>query len=91
MTTRRAAWKVPARFAPVAFAFFMSVLVAFLMCVALTVINTGVDGDFLLRVLRSYAVAWPVAFTSVLATRPLVLKLVSLTVNTPGLPVTRDK
>jgi hypothetical protein len=84
MTSRSAPWKLPARFAPVAFAFFMSVLVAFVMSLAITAISTGLDGDFLLRVLRSYAAAWPVAFASVLAARPLVLKLVALTVAAAG-------
>lgn len=83
MTLLPATWKIPARFTPVVFAFFMSVLVAFLMSVAMTALNTGLQGGFLLRVLRNYAVAWPVAFASVLATRRLVLKLVALTVDGP--------
>ena len=81
MTLLPAKRKVPARFTPVVFAFFMSVLVAFLMSAAMTAMNTGLQGGFLLRVLRNYAVAWPVAFASVLATRPLVLRLVALTVD----------
>ncbi|MES2482201.1 MAG: DUF2798 domain-containing protein [Pseudomonadota bacterium] len=84
MTTRPAFWKLPARFAPVAFAFFMSVLVAFVMSLAITAMNIGLADGFLLRVLRSYAAAWPVAFVSVLAARPLVLKLVALTVAGAG-------
>lgn len=83
MTLRRVSWKVPARFAPVAFAFFMSVLVAFLISLAVTAVNHGLRDGYLLRVLSSYAAAWPVAFISVLAVRPLVLKLVALTVAAP--------
>ena len=71
MTSRPSFWKVPARFAPVAFAFFMSVMVAFVMSLAITAMNTGLEDGYLLRVLRSYAAAWPVAFVSVLAARPL--------------------
>lgn len=84
MSSRTAVTKVPARFAPVAFAFFMSVLVAFIMSLAITAMNTGLEDGYLLRVLRSYAAAWPVAFVSVLAARPLVQKLVALTVAAPG-------
>lgn len=84
MPSRQAPWKVPARFAPVAFAFFMSLLVAFVMSLAITAMNTGLADGYLLRVLRSYAAAWPVAFVSVLAVRPLVVKLVTLTVAAPG-------
>lgn len=83
MTLLPATRKVPARFTPVVFAFFMSVIVAFLMSAAMTAMNTGLQDGFLLRVLRNYAVAWPVAFASVLATRRLVLKLVALTVEGP--------
>src|SRR5919107_1061737 len=55
MTLRRVSWKVPARFAPVAFAFFMSVLVAFLISLAVTAVNHGLRDGYLLRVLSSYA------------------------------------
>ena len=54
------------------------------MSLAFTAMNTGLEDGYLLRVLRSYAAAWPVAFVSVLAARPLVLKLVALTVAAPG-------
>ncbi len=75
--------KLPARFAPVAFALYMSGLVAFMMSLVLTAMNSGLDGAFLGRVLRGYLVAWPVGFVCVMLVRPLVMRLVQMTVAPP--------
>lgn len=65
--------RLPTRFAPVVFSFFMASLVGFTMSLALTAWNTGGVGAFLLRALQAYAVAWPVAFFSVMLMRPVVV------------------
>lgn len=75
--------KLPPRFAPVAFSFFMASLVSFMMSLALTAWNTGLGGAFLQRVLQAYIVGWPVAFFSVMLTRPVVVWLVGLIVAPP--------
>lgn len=75
--------KLPPRFAGVAFAFYMSAIVGFIMTVTLTALRGDTGGDFFATVLRGYAVAWPVAFVSVMAVRPLVLRLVGMTVARP--------
>ncbi len=75
--------KLPARFAPVAFAIYMSGLVAFMMSMVLTAVNSGLDSGFLGRALRGYLVAWPVGFVCVMLVRPLVMRLVHLTVALP--------
>ncbi|GEM_PF-293565 len=77
---RHGAWRLPSRLAPVAFSFYMAGIVAFLMSLALTAINTGLGDGYLLRVLRAYALALPVGFMGVMAARPLVLRLVAWTV-----------
>jgi hypothetical protein len=59
----------------------MATIIAFLMCLVLTAINTGVNGRFLLRALNAYVVAMPVAFVCVVFVRPLVLRLVAMTVE----------
>ena len=64
-----------------AFAFYMATIIAFLMCLVLTAINTGIDAHFLLRALKAYVVAMPVAFVCVVFVRPLVLRLVAMTVE----------
>ena len=80
----RLSWKLPARMAPVAFAFFMSGMVSAMMSLAITAMNTGLPPDYLARVVRAYLASWPVAFFGVLAVRPLVVRLVAWTVQPPA-------
>lgn len=74
-------WKLPVRFTPLAFAFFMSSIMAFLMCLVITAANTGFTEGYLVRVLTAYQLAMPVAFCCVLFVRPLVMLLVRMTVR----------
>lgn len=74
-------WKLPMRFTPVAFAFFMSGIMALLMCLVITAANTGFTEGYLLRALKAYQLAMPVAFCCVLFVRPVVMVLVRLTVR----------
>jgi hypothetical protein len=87
---RRATWRLPSRLAPVAFSFYMAGIMAFLMSVALTAINTGLGDGYLMRVLRAYALALPVGFLGVMAARPLVLRLVAWTVAPASEKTYRD-
>lgn len=78
--------KLPARYSPVVFAFFMSAIMAFLMCLVITAANNSLTkaylvNEYLVGVLHAYALAMPVAFVCVLAVRPLVIKLVGLCVS----------
>lgn len=73
--------KLPRRATPVVFAFYMAAIMAFLMCAVITLANAGLAPDLGRRILHAYAVAMPVAFVCVLAVRPLVLRLVALTVR----------
>lgn len=74
--------KLPYKFSSLAFAFYMATIIAFMMCLLLTAINTGIDARFIQRVLGTYVIAMPVAFACVILVRPLVLYLVSKTVAT---------
>ena len=76
--------KLSHRTTPYVFAFFMAGIMAMLMCLVITAAHAGVDGAYLARVLQAYALAMPVAFCCVLVVRPLVLRLVALTVHPPG-------
>lgn len=75
---------IPARFSQVAFAFYMAGIMAFLMSVVLVAVNTGLDVGFWARVARSYCVAMPIAFCCVLMVRPVVVRLLALTVKPSG-------
>ncbi|UNU73210.1 DUF2798 domain-containing protein [Moraxella nasovis] len=72
---------IPAKFAGIVFAFYMSGLMALLMSCVLVAVNTGVGGNYLVRVFGSYVVAFPIAFICVALLRPFVMKLVDWTIK----------
>jgi len=78
---RKRSFKLHARLMPVAFSFYMSGIMAFLMCLIITAINQGFAGNYFSDVLKAYTLAMPAAFICVLSVRPLVLKLVKWTVH----------
>lgn len=73
--------KLHKRFTPYVFAFYMAGIMAFLMSCTIVAANSGFDSHYLQRVLSAYALAMPVAFCCVVVVRPLVVKLVALTVH----------
>lgn len=74
-------YKLPKRFTPVVFAFYMSAIMALLMCIVIVAINTGVSGNYLYRVIKAYELAMPIAFVVLQVVRPIVFKLVEATVG----------
>ncbi len=74
--------KLPAKYLPVAFSFYMAAIMAFLMCLLITASNNGFTDDYLTLVWQAYQIAMPCAFLCVLTVRPVVLKLVKITVKT---------
>ena len=74
-------FKLPYRFGSLVFAFYMATIIAFMMCLVLTAINTVIDDHFMAKVLKAYVVAMPVAFTCVVFVRPLVQRLVAMSVE----------
>lgn len=73
--------KLHPRFTHIVFAFYMSGIMAFLICMVVTAANRGFSDQYLLQVLNAYKLAMPVAFVCVMIVRPLVVKLVSWTVQ----------
>lgn len=78
---KNTSYKIPRRFTPYVFAFFMAGIMAFLMCMVIVGANSGLHGEYALRVLHAYALAMPVAFVCVLVVRPIVAGLVGLLVG----------
>ncbi|MFL9609645.1 DUF2798 domain-containing protein [Methylobacillus sp. Pita2] len=72
---------LPKRYTPVAFAFFMSGIMAMLMCLVIVGANSGLGPGYLERVMKSYELAMPVAFVCVLMVRPIVMRLVAVTIR----------
>lgn len=73
--------KLPARFTSVMFAFYMSGIMAMLICLVVTAANNGIHADYFARVIAAYKLAMPVAFVAVMIVRPIVIRLVNLTVK----------
>lgn len=72
--------KIPARYTPIAFAFYMAGIMALLMSFVIVAINGGIGHHYIASVFHAYSMAMPVAFCCVLMVRPVVVKLVAMTV-----------
>lgn len=73
--------RLPARATPYIFALYMATIMAFLMCLVITLAEFGYDDNYLRNVMNAYRVAMPAAFICVLLVRPLVARLVAWTVH----------
>lgn len=73
--------KLSARATPYVFALYMATIMAFLMSLVITAANSGIESDYLSNALHAYKLAMPVAFLCILVVRPIVVKLVALTVH----------
>ena len=73
--------KLSARATPYVFALYMATIMAFLMSLVITAANSGIDNDYLSNALHAYKLAMPVAFLCILVVRPIVIKLVAMTVH----------
>lgn len=72
--------KLPKRFAGLLFSLYASAVMVLIVSAVLMALNNGFDGAYSLRLLRAYLITWPVAFISLLAVRPLVLKWVAASI-----------
>jgi len=77
----RAKMRFPKHATPYVFALYMATIMAFLMCLVITLAEFGFDGDYMKNVMNAYRVAMPAAFICVLVVRPVVARLVALTVH----------
>lgn len=60
----------PAKYARYVFSFLMSIYMVTLMTFVITLVNTGLDADFLSRWWRAFYIAWPIAFVLILVGAP---------------------
>ncbi|WP_237883473.1 DUF2798 domain-containing protein [Pseudomonas sp. PGPR40] len=82
-TSRNTArFRLPKHATPYVFALYMATIMAFLMCLVITLAEFGVDEHYLENVMNAYRVAMPSAFVCVLVVRPIVARLVAWTVQT---------
>ena len=73
--------KLPKKYAGVLFSFYASAIMVLIVSGVLVALNTGLDAGYPLRFVKAYLLTWPIAFASLLAVRPLVVKLVAASVQ----------
>lgn len=71
----------PARLRQFVFGFYMSGMMSLLMSGVITMINTGLEGDFFWRWLTAWLVAWVVAFPLVTVIAPLAVRMTEATLR----------
>ena len=75
--------KLPARFTPLVLGFWMSLLMAALMCLIVTAINTGIDAELAAPWFKAFVLVWPIAFAVLLVLRPVAMRLTAWIVESP--------
>lgn len=73
--------RLPKHTSPYIFALYMATIMAFLMSLVITLAEFGAGPDYMKNVMNAYQVAMPAAFICILIVRPLVSRLVGLTVH----------
>lgn len=73
--------RFPKHMTPYVFALYMATIMAFLMCLVITVAEFGITEHYMENVMNAYQVAMPSAFVCVLVVRPVVARLVAWTVH----------
>jgi len=73
--------RLPVRSAPYIFALYMATIMAFLMSLVITFAEFGMGPHYMANVMNAYQVATPAAFFCILVVRPVVIRLVGLTVQ----------
>ncbi|MEN5015918.1 DUF2798 domain-containing protein [Erwinia sp. Eh17-17] len=73
--------RLPKHTSPYIFALYMATIMAFLMSLVITLNESGMGPHYMENVMNAYRVAMPAAFVCILAVRPVVIRLVGLTVH----------
>ncbi|KAB7898997.1 DUF2798 domain-containing protein [Rouxiella sp. S1S-2] len=78
---KTAKFRFPKHVSPYIFALYMATIMAFLMCLVITLAEFGIDEHYMRNVMNAYQVAMPSAFFCVLVVRPIVAWLIGWTVQ----------
>jgi len=70
--------KISRKYAHLAFAFFMSMLMGFIMSGVLTALLIGLNGEFFSHWMHAFATAWVIAFPAITVVAPIARKLAAL-------------
>jgi hypothetical protein len=69
--------RIPARLAPILFGAILSAIMVSVVTAAVLLVSQGLIADFGAHWLKSFVVAWPIAFPTVTVVAPSVRKLVA--------------
>jgi hypothetical protein len=78
---KTARFRLPKHATSYVFALYMATIMAFLMCLVITIAEFGVSEHYMENVMNAYRVAMPSTFVCVLVVRPIVARLVAWTVQ----------
>lgn len=78
---KTAKFRLPKHTSPYIFAFYMATIMAFLMSLVITLAEFGRGPHYMTNVMNAYQIALPAAFVCILVVRPIVIRLVGLTVR----------
>ncbi|MBK4723701.1 DUF2798 domain-containing protein [Pantoea agglomerans] len=73
--------RLPKHTSPYIFALYMATIMAFMMSLVITLAEFGMGPHYMESVMNAYKVAMPAAFVCILVVRPIVIRLVGLTVH----------
>lgn len=73
--------KIPTRFTPIVFSFYMAALMDFFMCCTIVAFQRGLGDAYWGIVLKAYLFGVPIAFCSLMVVRPAAAWLISKTVG----------
>jgi len=77
----KAKFRFPKHTSPYIFALYMATIMAFMMSLVITLAEFGMGPHYMTNVMNAYQVAMPAAFVCILVVRPIVIRLVGLTVH----------
>lgn len=60
----------PAKYTRFVFSFVMSIYMVTIMTFIITLVNTGMDAEFIARWWRAFYIAWPIAYLLILVGAP---------------------
>ena len=76
--------RIPVRYSNLLFGAMLSMIMVTVISGAVVLVTQGLTANFLAQWLKGFAIAWPIAFPTVLVVAPMVRKVVARLTAGPG-------
>ena len=76
--------RIPVRYSNLLFGAMLSMIMVTVISGAVVLVTQGLTANFLAQWLKGFAIAWPIAFPTVLVVAPMVRKIVARLTAGPG-------